>query len=349
MESIAEVDVPHGLPNRKVEVRALHTPPKTPNHLFALHNLMAFVGNCGSGKTNALVSLVREYLNHNTFTRVFVISPTFASNDVWQALPEIDQHLREGKENETEISKLLESYMERKEGGGKKEEKESEEFLQASDVYTDSMQAQAAIQDILDKIEDERDLWRASVAYSNAYRKWLKHRKDELALSPVEQGLLRNMQFEPPEVLLKPVPLLIIDDQSHTDLFQQSPRNPFINLCLRHRHIHEVGLTIMICVQNYRTGIPKCLRQNIRTFFIFATKDRTQTDAVLEEVGNIVDKDTFYRLYGMAIQGSDHDFLTIDMHPPATNTDLKRAIRFRKNFDTWLIASSTIRDLAERK
>ena len=361
LEDITEVELPNGLRNQKVEVPALHTAPPSPKHLFMLHNLMAFVGNCGSGKTNAVVLLAREYMDYGAFTRIFVISPTYHSNDVWQALPEIDQHLRDSEEGRVEA--LLEKQRTTSILGLKKKAPSSESKApktksttataatssaatsttteQASDIYMNAFEAQSAINDILRKIKDEADKWQASQVYSAIYRKWRKVRGDETKISPSELNILEYMNYEAPQELVRPVCMLIIDDMSHTDLFQPSRANPFINLCLRHRHIHEVGLTIFICVQNYRTGIPKCLRQNIRTFFIFATKDHSQTDAILDEVGNIVERETFYQLYNRAIEGEDHNFLTIDMFPQAASRpEFRRMLRFRRNFDTFLIPRS---------
>lgn len=288
--------------NEKVKVKSLHTSPRVPSHLFNLHTLGAFIGNCGSGKTNAIALLTREYLDYGSFNRVYVISPTYSSNDVWQSLPEI----------------------------------------QEEDVYTDVLDSQTAIHSILDKIKEDADIWQSSKEYVKIWKKWLRVEEDDQRMTQDEMNALILCDFTKPIEVEKPSSVLIIDDMSHSNLFQNSPKNPFINLCLRHRHIHGVGLSIFICVQNYRTGIPKCLRQNIKQFFIFPTKDNTQTDAIYEEIGNIVDLDTFYHYYHQATNSSDHDFLTIDTNPQAKSSKLKKLLRFRKNFDEYLVTTEQI-------
>ena len=40
----------------------------------------------GSGKTHAMVNLAKEYLDHGSFTRVFIISPTYDSNPIFHVL-----------------------------------------------------------------------------------------------------------------------------------------------------------------------------------------------------------------------------------------------------------------------
>ena len=336
--AVSLVALEHGLKNLPPKVLRKHTSPEAPPNLFRLHALMAFIGKCGSGKTMAMINLLRAYLDANVFTRVFVISPTFESNDDWQLIPEIDRHLEEDKDEEAEDKANL-IYALCGEPQRKKLKPELD-FEQESDVYRDSTQAQEAVDDILRKIEFDVQLWQASMEYALVYKKWKRVRKNITRMTMEEQQLLDEMDFEPPILLPKPVPVLLIDDMSHSDLFQSSPKNPFMNLCLRHRHVKGVGLTIMICVQNYRTGAPKCLRQNIGVFFIFGTKDTTQTDAVHEEVGNIVSREEFYKLYHAAIGDGEHHFLTVDLFPNTREPSLRRAIRFRKDFDQILLSDS---------
>ena len=99
----------------------------------------------------------------------------------------------------------------------------------------------------------------------------------------------------------------------------------------RHRHInHGKGITIFLAAQTFRSGIPLALRQNIQQYFICPTKDETQLEAIYHEVANLIDHDTFLKLYKKATQGP-HDFLTIDNNPP------KPVLQFRRNFDTFLL------------
>ena len=282
----------NGLSNEPVRHRKIPQ-PYSPPELFKLHSLMAFVGHRGSGKTHAIVNLTKRYLDEGSFTRVFVISPTYESNPVFHVL-KIDE----------------------------------------DDVYTDHMNALAAIEKILKKTKEDSDDYDDYEEYMKAYRKW----KRGDSLTNDEYTLLDNNNFEkPPEVIPRPSPLLIIDDMSHSDIYSTSRQNPFINLCLRHRHInHGKGITIMMAAQTFRSGIPLPLRQNIQQYFIWPTHDSGQLDAVYHEIANLVDQETFMKIYHEATK-EPHSFLSID----TCNTPDKQ---FRKNFDIAIIPDNNLSD-----
>lgn len=234
-----------------------------------------------------MVNLTKRYMDDGSFTRIFVISPTYESNPVFHVLG-----------------------------------------IDREDVYTDHQNTIAAIEDILDKCKKDSEDYDDYEEYMTAYRAW--KRGGELSLD--EQIMLENNDYQrPPEVIPRPSPLLIIDDMSHSDIYSTSRGNPFINLCLRHRHInHGKGISIFMAVQNFRTGIPKALRQNICQYFLWATHDRTQLEAIYQELANLIDEDSFMQLYREATKECPHCFLTIDTNAPIHK-------QFRKNFDTLLI------------
>jgi hypothetical protein len=277
--------ISNGLKNLPVKHKKIPQ-PFSPDELFKLHTLMAFIGHRGSGKTHAMVNLAKRYLDEGSFTRVFVISPTYESNPVFHVLEVNDE-----------------------------------------DVFTDHQNALGGISEILKKCKQDSDDYDDYEEYMKAYRKWKRGKR----LSIDEHTMLDNNNFEkPPEVIPRPSPLLIIDDMSHSDIYSTSRQNPFINLCLRHRHInHGKGITIMMAAQTFRSGIPLPLRQNIQQYFIWPTHDSGQLDAIYQEVANLVDEETFLKIYHQATK-EPHSFLTID----TCNVPEKQ---FRKNFDIALI------------
>jgi len=277
--------ISNGLKNLPVKHKKIPQ-PYSPDELFKLHTLMAFIGHRGSGKTHSMVNLAKRYLDEGSFTRVFIISPTYESNPVFHVLD-----------------------------------------INPSDVYTDHQNAIGAIQDILKKCTKDSDDYDDYEEYMQAFRKWKRGK----SLSMDEHTMLDNNNFEKPsEVIPRPSPLLIIDDMSHSDIYSTSRQNPFINLCLRHRHInHGKGISIWMAAQTFRTGIPLALRQNIQQYFIWPTHDSGQLDAIYQEVANLIDEDTFMKIYHEATK-DPHSFLTID----TSNIPEKQ---FRKNFDIALI------------
>ena len=197
------------------------------------------------------------------------------------------------------------------------------------DVYSNLHTSIKDIADILEKCKEDSDNYDDYHDYMKAYLKWKRH--DKLTLD--ESTMLENTHYQKPPAVPRPSPLLIVDDMSHSEIYSTSRQNPFINLCLRHRHInHGKGITIFLAAQTFRSGIPLALRQNIQQYFIWPTKDETQLEAIYHEVANLIDHDTFLKLYKQATK-DPHDFLTIDNNPP------KPVLQFRRNFDTFLLHS----------
>jgi hypothetical protein len=138
--------------------------------------------------------------------------------------------------------------------------------------------------------------------------------------------------FYPPPKMRKPVPLIFIDDCSHSPIYAPSRSNPLVNLTLRHRHIggQGFGVSIQFAVQTFKTGVPKALRQNTMQFLIFKTSDSGTIIDIYEELGAFVTKESFLKLYKQAMR-EEHDFLLID-------TNAKKPERvFRRNWDTFLV------------
>jgi hypothetical protein len=197
------------------------------------------------------------------------------------------------------------------------------------DVYTDPQTSQHALNDILRKTAVDAKEYDDFETYLNAYKKF----RDRKELTTAEHTLLQNQNFKKPVHIPVPRPCLLIDDMSHSDIYSTSRHNPFINLCLRHRHVNNgKGITIMMAAQTFLTGLPKALRQNVTQLFIWPTKDETQLMAIYHEVANLVDKENFMTLYEKATR-TPHSFLTIDNNAPHPS------LQFRKNFNVFLIPS----------
>ena len=271
-----------------VPVRKIET-PAFPQELFRLHTLAAFFGPRGSGKTNGAVLLAKRYIEYGSFTRVYIISPTYESNPAFEVL---------GAEPE--------------------------------DVYTDIGTVVAAIQEIITKVETAADVYRDEMEYTDMYDRAAEDKK----ITAAEQIRLEKEGYREPLPMEKPYPLIIIDDCSHSQIYSTSRSNPFVNLCLRHRHIggEGFGCSIFMLVQNFKTGVPKPIRQNLQQFFIWRTADRSQLEAMWDEFANLIDLESFVRLYHLAVDADRHDFMTVDMNP--ANEEIGN---FRRNFDTALV------------
>lgn len=198
--------------------------------------------------------------------------------------------------------------------------------VEKDDVYKEPTDAQSSLRHILEKIRQDAEEYEAYQTYKEVYDAYQKGQK----LDEHEEHYLQAMNHEKPVPIDRPQPLIIIDDMSHSNIYSGSRNNPFINLCLRHRHIHKTGVTLFMLVQTFRTGIPKCLRQNVQVFFIWRTQDMTQLQAIWQEFANLISWPQFVELYHFATDDDEHHFLTVDVNAPAE-------ARFRKNFDTFLV------------
>lgn len=283
------LNIPSAPKNKAVPSREIQT-PDYPQSLFKLHTLAAFFGPRGSGKTNGCVLLAKEYIDAGSFTRTYVISPTYDSNPVFEEIP-----------------------------------------TKREDVYTDISTVLQSIADIVNKIEEDVVMYENEVEYAALYKRVSKLKEGE-AMGVADEIKLERNNYRKPLALPRPYPLVIIDDCSHSQIYSLSKGNPFINLCLRHRHIggEGYGCSIFMLVQNFKTGVPKPIRQNLQQFFIWRTADRNQLESMWEEFANLVDFDTFSQIYHHATDSDRHNFLTVDMNP------IDERAHFRRNFDTVL-------------
>eukprot|EP00965_Chrysotila_dentata_P175678 5799733-Pleurochrysis_carterae.AAC.1 len=65
-----------------------------------------------------------------------------------------------------------------------------------------------------------------------------------------------------------------------------SKRSGLINLCLRHRHLSCIGLSVFMLVQSYvaQGGVPRCVRQNTTSIMVFRTSDEKNLQKLYEEL-----------------------------------------------------------------
>jgi hypothetical protein len=177
------------------------------------------------------------------------------------------------------------------------------------DVYTDSDNAFEHLVEIEGKIEEAAELWRKELEYTIIHGKW---KKNKTVLTEPEKMRLDEEGYRQPQPDHKrPNCLLIIDDCSHSVMFSRSTANPLVHLCLRHRHLHGVGISIFFCLQTYK-AFPRALRLNTCAYALFKTKDQAEIESFWEEMAGVVDKEDFSRMFEHATR-EDHGFLWADL------------------------------------
>lgn len=318
---------------------------RSPPQYFTLPTTMAAVGPRGRGKTYNVCLWNKWMFDHEYFTRFFVISPTYESNDAVKQIPtrpnDIYTNVDQSVDNLMEVIHNVEA--------------DAAWYKEITGKYTEKYNQYMSFQRNTSKMDRPdvaymRNMQRSIEAFYQSYiamnesmnppskyiQRVLKHKPTppDRTLSSILGSRFDDMHpwWYPPPKLPRPVPLLFIDDCSHSPIYAPSRSNPLVNLTLRHRHLggQGFGLSIQFAVQTFKSGVPKALRQNTMQFLIFKTNDIGTIMDIYEEVGAFVDKKQFVELYNQAIQDK-HDFLLIDM-----NAKSERRI-FRRGWDTFLI------------
>lgn len=287
--------VKNGLENKKVEGVKDKKVPWVPDHLPPLHFLGGMFGVCGSGKTNAAILLLEDYIKHKCINRTYYIGPSYNSNATVQKIQwtrifsNTDQGSLALEEIVSEIEKANEEYIEEKE-------------------YRRAYNAWIKARTRARKLHDPKEIKRLS--------------KDPIENTRFEVLLERRAHEKPdPEKLKWPKPFIFIDDMTHTEMMSNTIKNKLSNLSLHYRHVgatdpHEdgVGCTVLQAFQTFKSGMPRVVRTNINIIFLFPTFNMTEIEDIYKEVANSVTFETFKKLFFEATQDR-HDFLLIEKNP----------------------------------
>jgi len=330
---------------------------RSPPQYFSLPTTMAAVGPRGRGKTYNLCLWNKWMFDNEYFTRFFVISPTYESNDPVKQIPTRSIDIYTSVDSSVHDLQEIISKVEADVGW----------YENITKTYTEKYNEYLSVDKDISKLERE------TVNYLRGMQQHINDYYEDLALHNEQMNVKsKSIQytlkkrtyspmvtiesvmgfryddmhpwFHPPPRLKRPVPLLFIDDCSHSPIYAPSRSNPLVNLTLRHRHIggQGYGISIQFAVQTFKTGVPKALRQNTMQFLIFKTNDSGTILDIYEEVGAFVVRDDFLDLYNRAIQ-DDHDFLLIDM-----NSKKEERI-FRRGWDTFLVLVKSILEKRKRE
>ena len=281
---------------------------ETPENQVKLHQLNAVCSVRGYGKGVILSSLLQGFKHQGCLDRCFIISPTIESN--------------------RPIFGPLE--------------------INPEDEY--STGDPANILDIIKKVEEEQEEWDQ---YQEAFALWRIINDHSININSIDPKILlkalENGYFnKKPEPKYRnsqggrPCLALIVDDCQGDKIYNATgSKNPFINLCLRHRHIGKgLGLSIFMCCQTYggSGGIPRIIRQNITSLLLGEQKNKEVLDQIADEIGGQIEKEKFFEVYERAVfnekpNEQNHNFLLLDFFPKRPD------MMFRRNLDTFIIPS----------
>eukprot|EP00965_Chrysotila_dentata_P198520 6178841-Pleurochrysis_carterae.AAC.1 len=212
---------------------------ETEKNDLRLHQLCILTAKRGGGKTVEVSNLIRHYKDHGYSDRVFVTTPTYGSNkNIWD-IARIDE------EDVIDISPdAIDQIINRVE----KEKRDWDDFLRQKEIYNER---DGSASDRLRYVSDDDLLrWANCGLFSGKKPKWKYQRE------------------VPPRLAL------VIDDALNSPVMS-SKRSGLINLCLRHRHLSCIGLSIFMLVQSYvaQGGVPRVIRENCTSLLVFKTSD----------------------------------------------------------------------------
>ncbi len=247
-----------------------------------LYFLGLFIGSRGSGKTHAIVKLIKQYeragiaspedANVKVAQRVILFAPTADANPVFTSL----KHLSE--------EDTLTNYSDTK----------------LVDVVTD--------------IKHERDETAKYQKRLAVWKRFMRARKlDRMSHEDVQE--LELMNYEEPEKPKYPdgcVNFMILDDLIGSAAFRSTGKSALTNLALKNRHL---GICLLIATQNLK-ALPKSIRTNASLFVVFRfANKKVVAEDLYEEVSNTLPLEDFEAIYDYATQ-DDHNCLVIDFSMP---------------------------------
>jgi hypothetical protein len=274
---------------------------ETPADLPKMHFVGLSIGKRGSGKTVAIVNLLKFLQDSGCLDRLFIVSPSVHSNF------HIFEMLKFDKED------VYEEPC-----------KDS-----VTDIIAKINQEAADYEEYIDKMKKYKKLKK----YIDSEEHYIN---DEVLVS-----LYGEDDFKKPEHKWKgkkPVMVILFDDCQGSDIYK--PNCNLYNHVIKHRHIGQfkelkgaLGVSMIFAVQSYKSiggGLPRGIRSQATWIMLFKTKDSKELDDVAEECSGEISKEKFMEVYEEATEG-EHNFLFIDFHPKQKHQ------MFRKRFDKYLL------------
>lgn len=289
----------------------IETPPGLPK----MHFCMVASAKRGSGKTVAIVNLIKQLQDAKVLDRVFLISPTIKSNKAILDMIKIDEADIFEEPTRESLDAVIDAV--------KQEAEDYDEYLRLLKIY------------------------KKYLKYINSGRGTLSD-EDIFDIYDTE-----NQTIAPPKHKYngkKPVMLCFFDDIQGGNIF--STKSKIHNVTIKHRHLGQLkeggalGLSMIFATQTYKSnayGLPRTVRAQATHILLFKTKDASELDEISSEFSGEIPKETFMQVYEYATE-EPHSFLFIDLHPKPTDPSI-----FRKRFDTYIFPAALPPPQAEKE
>ena len=212
-----------------------------------------------------------------------------------------------------------------------------------------------SIDQIIEKVEGERDEWDNYMMQKNLYKEFLKKTKNRPSIQSmnirelnmfIDAGFLNEegemVDFEPPkwkrEIERPCQSCLICDDVLGTPALNNAPG--LTTLAIRNRHIapmnepfkqrSALGISCIFLSQTYiggggggTGGLPRGLRENSTHLIFFKNKSEHVMKKIMDELAGAVEPAELEEAFQIAIQ-EKHDNLMIDLFPKCPTKQYRR-------------------------
>lgn len=293
---------------KKINKFKTHLPKKgaftipTDDDFMRLHTLTIASGKRGGGKSVAVANIVKEAKDRGYFDRVWLITPTYASNkSIWE-ICDIDEE--DVIEPDINSIKILKQNVEA-------EKAEWDDFQKRKKLYKKYKEEIANKPIDLIRGRDLVEYLDAGFLDYDFNEEW-KYAKER-----------------PPRLAC------VIDDCMGTDLMTKRTAG-LTNLCIRHRHIGDgLGISLFMLVQSYcsRDGLARPIRENTTHLMLFKINDEAQIKKVKSESDLPVSDEEWTGMCEYA-HSKPFNYLFIDFSPKCETK------RFRNGMDEYIVPDS---------
>jgi hypothetical protein len=287
-----------------------------PEHLPKLPMLLLASAVRGSGKSTSISSMLKHYKNNNLCHRVFVISPTYRSNEFLFKDLVAEEDVYEDA-TQGALDKIIAEV-----------ESEAKEWKH---------------------YKENKLIWERFRQQKNEYIMMRRKNIDEDLLAAALDAGLADLDSLPPYKFPgtdHPQMWLIIDDCQSSPLFNPSTKvkGNLSNISIKHRHIggDRFGLNMVVALQNWRSNqgsLSKAIRQNQTCLMLWGLRDSKMLDDIYAEIGRDVSKEQFYAAFNYCTSGERWNYMFLEFTPK---------LRIRRNLDEVLnLDSFSVKEPAE--
>lgn len=251
--------------------------PRPPSDVLPRHEFsMGFIAPKGSGKTTALMNILKFYKGY--FHDIIIFSPTVKNDEKWewikkQKLLAENKPLKRWIQEEKNKQENPDGLVQRP-----KKEHELDEFLSDYDPY----------------IQESHFL----TDYDEGTLQAIMNEQQKLIDILHDFGKTKHLANRV---------MIVFDDLVGSSLFSGKKKNPFKTLNTNHRHY---STSIIMVSQAYKE-IPKTVRTQFSCLVVFEIPNESEIKAIYEENPMNLGFDRWMELYTEATSG-EHDFMYIN-------------------------------------